>query len=196
MRTTTISILALLEEDPYLIKNNIVLPDGVDADVVEAWIIRKCMPFELVYPDTALMAYHIRMWALGRSASWTKMYETVTAEYNPLHNYDMTDNWTNMGSGSGSNSNSGSSGMDISKSAYDGIGNTMPLRLVERDAGTSSGTGQYSNQDRLEHRQHRAGNIGVMSTQELIQRERDIADFSIYDQIAAEFVHEFCLAIY
>lgn len=42
----------------------------------------------------------------------------------------------------------------------------------------------------------RKGNIGVTSSQQLIEQERNIADFSIYKIILDMFVNEFCIGIY
>lgn len=44
--------------------------------------------------------------------------------------------------------------------------------------------------------QRRTGNIGVTATQDLIQKERDIADFSIIRFITESFKKRFCLLIY
>lgn len=40
------------------------------------------------------------------------------------------------------------------------------------------------------------GNIGVTTTQQMLQSERDIVQFNIYDFIADSFKNEFCLLIY
>lgn len=40
------------------------------------------------------------------------------------------------------------------------------------------------------------GNIGVTSTQELIQQQRDVVMFNLYDVICEEFVEEFMLLVY
>lgn len=40
------------------------------------------------------------------------------------------------------------------------------------------------------------GNIGVTSSQELVQRERDLAKFSIYDYIIESFKCRFCVLVY
>lgn len=42
----------------------------------------------------------------------------------------------------------------------------------------------------------RQGNIGVTSTQQLIEAEREVAIFNVYAAIADDFHHEFCLDIY
>lgn len=40
------------------------------------------------------------------------------------------------------------------------------------------------------------GNIGVTSSQELVQRERELAKFSIYDYIIESFKTRFCILVY
>lgn len=42
----------------------------------------------------------------------------------------------------------------------------------------------------------RTGNIGVTASQRLIQLERDVAEFDIYDYITNDFIKYFCLLIY
>ena len=47
-----------------------------------------------------------------------------------------------------------------------------------------------------EHSVRAYGNIGVTTTQQMLQSERDIVQFNIYDFIADSFKNEFCLLIY
>ena len=42
----------------------------------------------------------------------------------------------------------------------------------------------------------RTGNIGVTSSQQLIQAEREVAEFNIVDFITKSFKNRFCLMIY
>lgn len=42
----------------------------------------------------------------------------------------------------------------------------------------------------------RTGNIGVTATQDLIQKEREIADFSIIEYITKSFKERFCILVY
>ena len=57
---------------------------------------------------------------------------------------------------------------------------------------------QWADADKNEisEKQRRTGNIGVTATQDLIQKERDIADFSIIRYITESFKKRFCLMIY
>ena len=56
----------------------------------------------------------------------------------------------------------------------------------------------WSNADKnvISDHQVRTGNIGVTATQDLIQKERDIADFSIIRFITESFKKRFCLMVY
>ena len=46
------------------------------------------------------------------------------------------------------------------------------------------------------HELHVHGNIGVMSSQNMIQQERDIALFNVYDIIIESFKQRFCIMVY
>ena len=65
---------------------------------------------------------------------------------------------------------------------------------------TSESTGNATgNRDNIEHesiRNYTHGNIGVTTTQQMIQEERDIADFDIYYYIVMRFEDEFTVPVY
>lgn len=50
--------------------------------------------------------------------------------------------------------------------------------------------------DAAKETQRRTGNIGVTASQDLIQKERDIADFSIIRYITESFKKRFCIMVY
>lgn len=50
--------------------------------------------------------------------------------------------------------------------------------------------------ENTEHNGRIHGNIGVTTTQQMLQSEREIVQFNIYDFIADSFKNEFCLLIY
>lgn len=58
-----------------------------------------------------------------------------------------------------------------------------------------------SNTDRslessIEHSAHLYGNIGVTTSQQMLESELDIAKWNLYEQIADLFVNEFCIYVY
>lgn len=62
--------------------------------------------------------------------------------------------------------------------------------------GESWQTGNENEKTTFTHGWSRQGNIGVMSTQDLIKQEREVVLFNIYRFIADSFHKEFCLDIY
>ena len=75
-----------------------------------------------------------------------------------------------------------------------------PLWNVDADIvniGSVMGFNESSNwSDAAKETQRRTGNIGVTATQDLIKKEREIADFSIIRFITESFKKRFCLMVY
>ena len=75
-----------------------------------------------------------------------------------------------------------------------------PLWNVDADIvniGSVMGFNESSNwSDAAKETQRRTGNIGVTASQDLIQKERDIADFSIIRFITESFKKRFCIMVY
>ncbi len=82
-----ITLIGLYNHEPTLF-DNMILPEGYDKDtLIETLMLEhgeKCV----LYPDPHFMKYSIgavsRKWALELE----KIYEALTAEYNPIWNYD------------------------------------------------------------------------------------------------------------
>lgn len=64
------------------------------------------------------------------------------------------------------------------------------------ETGTIADEGSRSESETITTERTRQGNIGVTMTQQMIQAERDVARFSIYDVISADFKLEFCIMVY
>lgn len=56
----------------------------------------------------------------------------------------------------------------------------------------------WSNSNKLtsDYTERRTGNIGVTATQDLLKKEREIAEFSIIEYITQSFKERFCLLVY
>lgn len=57
-------------------------------------------------------------------------------------------------------------------------------------------TGKEVTEHTFEHKNITQGNIGVTTTQQMIQAERDIVNYSVIEVIAQEYRDKFCLDIY
>lgn len=209
--TGNLSIVGLLQygqmknEDLF---KELQTPDGIDKETLKDNIIMECGKMELLYPDFEFMQYMIGIWS--RKNQWTmeKWASVLTAEYNPLHNYDRYEEWTDDGSRDASGTGSGSVDQDQT-------GNNTDLNQVNTynddrfhdetrstmdTASTSetSSTSEYkdTSTDKNVHSGHIYGNIGVTTSMELLESQADLGRFNVYDQITALFKSEFCLLIY
>lgn len=70
------------------------------------------------------------------------------------------------------------------------ITNTETGKDTENESVNGGRTGRHTRTGR-EH-----GNIGVTTSQQMIQSERDLVVFNLYDVIAESFIENFCLMVY
>lgn len=219
----TLSILGLYQYSPDVF-DLLKLPDGVSLDSVRDNILMELAELELLYPSGTFMKTAIGIWSTKQLPVWEKLYATTNLEYNPIHNYDRTEEWTeeetgnrnenrtqsqkSNGESSGTVQNSGEDTVKSDVSAFNETSYT-PKELQTTTLGTentSSGTAKQTtditddtdeNSRRNNTRTGRAfGNIGVTTTQQMIEAERDVVKFNIVDYIVEDFKRRFCLLIY
>lgn len=194
-----ISILGLLTADETLF-SGMVLPEGVDRDLVIDAIVDDCAELEVIYPDPNYMKKEIASWSRRRLHSWSKLFATTNLEYNPIWNKDGTVTETETGSNSAERNTSGEASNTGSNSHKVRGYNTASLVESENDTVENSGTSSENVTDEASHTITRSrteqGNIGVTTTQQMIKEEREISDFDIYQVIADDFKTRFTIMIY
>lgn len=106
------------------------------------------------------------------------LYASTQFDYNPISNYDMTESSTDMDSATTSGDSTESSTSFDSTTQKD-IGKTV-----------SSGTANNTNLHSLQ----RSGNIGVTTTQQMIDQERGVLTFDFIQYVADLINNNFCAA--
>lgn len=202
----------------YTDDNNVV--HTLNRDDVINNILLQCAELEVVYPSVQMMKFAIGVWSASNSRTWDKLYKSMYLEYNPVWNVDATEtetetnardisrqhtgsnnetvnlsdaetvNLTDTESVQGFNSNQWSEAKKNVKTGTDTILHTG----TDNTSITNNETVNDDNERVLSKR--RTGNIGVTATQDLIAKEREIADFSIIEYITQSFKERFCLMIY
>ena len=139
----------------------------------------------------------------GHTATRTLDYDdTTTRGTTETRTLDITDterpSVTNTESVQGFNSNSWSESKKIASSGS----STLERDGTDTVVNTGVDTLSHDGTDTMAHTgidtttKRRTGNIGVTSTQDLIKKEREIADFSTIDFITKSFKERFCLLVY
>ena len=185
------------------------IPDGLDAELLKSNIIVECAELEVLYADYQFFRYAIGIWSLKQLPIWERMKRAIDLEYNPLENYDRREEWTDneetdrsANTSSTTHTDSGNSGVDYH---YVNGFNDNSQVLQSQDTSTASydadGTGTVSGTESgtkdSTHSGRTHGNIGVTTSQQMLQSELDLAPrLNLYDIISRDFRNRFCILIY
>lgn len=91
--SATMSLLGLFQNNPSLFLE-LELPDGVSKDTVIDNLLMETAELEVLYPNPYFMQAAIGTWSLKELPIWKKLYETTVLKYDPIHNYDRNESWT------------------------------------------------------------------------------------------------------
>ena len=163
----TLSIWGLWNWDNRIF-DRLHIPEQIDREKLIGTLLSECAELEVVYPDWDLMECVIHEWSSTMLPQWHKLYATTVMEYNPIENYDREEEWDDNGENTAS---------------QPGFNNPTMV-----DTGQSKGKSHHHG------RMH--GNIGVTTSQQMLQQERAVAYYNIYEQIVKDFKRKFCLLVY
>lgn len=104
-----------------------------------------------------------------------------------INNVNVTDQNTAFNSGLADHSKQITNG-DTTENGT--ITNTETGKDTENESVNGGRTGRHTRNGRAH------GNIGVTTSQQMIQSERDLVVFNLYDVIAESFIENFCLMVY
>ena len=196
--------------------------EPLDKDAFLDELFARTAELELLYPDPAIMERMLASWSKIRVPVWDHMWQTTQYTYNPIENYDRTEQGTDTDTHSGTDSYGNSltrAGTDTVtdtpdmahyEAAYDSAaaGDDDGLVKSTKDTGENVSETAYDSSDTTEgsttfghkitrgHNLHVHGNIGTVTAQEMIRQEREIAQFNLYEMMIQDFKDRFCILVY
>lgn len=191
-------------------------------------ILSEAAELEVIYPNWDVMYNEIATWSRTMQYTWRRWLMSVEAEYDPIHNYDRTEEheenehrslklvdqyeqdlqdterWTP------GVQEVQTAGTTLSRNAYD------TLQLTPAENTTSDTTVSRSGKDETYHgyggtsrnrrdddgdidhtrKIHAYGNIGVTTTQQMLEAERKTVMFNLTREIARSFMNRFCIMVW
>lgn len=115
-----LSILGLYNYRPDIF-DDMAVPAGLVKSRMIDTILMECADIGLTYPQPDTMKRMIKTWSYNKLPAWSRILAALEEEYDPLHNYDRHESWTDSGShdnaSSGSHSNTTSGSHNTSTSA-------------------------------------------------------------------------------
>lgn len=178
-----ISILTLLNYDPTLF-DNVKFPAGVDKSAAIKAICFNCAELSVLYSQPSTLKEMLSLWGLKNAYRWETLYKTTQQTYNPIENYDRQEDFTDEQT---SENHVIAGGTEKLKAFESG-------ELTDSSSASSKNDGNGTLHGTRKGRIH--GNVGVTTTQQMLEEERRIADFNIYDTIAEDFKKDFCVMVY
>lgn len=218
-----LSIMGLYEYDNTIFQG-LQVPEGLNRESVINEILLQCAELEIMYPNIDIMKLAITTWSIANQYTWQKLYDTMVVDYNPIWNVDANVTETLTGSenrdiersGSGSNNRT----VNLADNETINITDTEAVKGFNSDTWAESHRNTKAGTDNIAHTgtdnialsdsetvdddltrsetrtQRRTGNIGVTTTQQMLEQERAIAEFNMISYIAQSFKQRFCLLIY
>lgn len=193
------SLIGMYVIYPELFKQ-LELPDSIDKETAVNNILLKCGEFEILYAAPHFLADMIGVWSRCKKYQFETLANTTAFEYNPIENYDRLEDFEekidNQQSGSSTESGNNSGNSEKSVAGFESNKYVGSEKIANNEDSNSKSTATNTGSSKTTHSLHMHGNIGVMSTQDMIKQEREISRFSVYDAISDEFMREFCIAVY
>lgn len=216
-------LLDLLYYDDTIM-DNFTVPDGIDRRLALDTIYQRCGLTPLYHPDPAWLKFYVGRWCSKNAKTWEELYKTTIQDYNPIYNYDRTEETTDTRSGtrklsedtsSNTKQNGDTSVTDTSRDSSEhtlSADNSDSYEPGYKDVSSRQDTQASESSNRVDvtgdravdettgetysHKLRAYGNIGVTTTQDMLEAQRKVVRYNIYNEIADSFKDEFCLYIY
>lgn len=191
-RSATMSLLGLFNYDPDLF-SEMSWPEEFPEDMHQVFIdnlLVETANLEILYPDPGFMSRMIAAWSAKQVSVWTKMYKTTKFEYDPIVNYDRTEDSTDTYDRTGT----GNGHSDGFEAAFDTSLSTDEEGMTKTNKADT--TSRSTEKTENKHHLRAFGNIGVTTTQQMIEEERRVSEFNIIDYMIKDFRQRFCLLVY
>lgn len=191
------------------------LPTTVDDEEVDPVLSKEAFldelyaqtaELEVIYPRPDFMQRMIGSWSKTRLPVWNELWKTTQYTYNPIENYDRiedgTDTYDSTVDRTGTDTTTDTPDLLISEGAYDA--NTADpvngLAPASHQGGENVSEIVYGSthatSGSTDHDLHVHGNIGTVTTQKMINEQREVVSFNFYDKMIRDFMERFCLLVY
>lgn len=175
-----------------------------DKSVLLSVIINRGASFCVLYPDPDYFKLMSDNWWSKWKDAFYRWLLSMQTDYNPLENYDRQEKWhddikdNNTLKQSGTVGTKGTNTSTNEKSAYD-VSTYQPVNKVTDGIDTTDTrdlTDKIDNDRDIDHEGRVHGNIGVTTSQQMLEAEIKIRSINVYDLMADCFIKDLLIAVY
>ena len=186
------------QNDDLFSKMNI--PVGIDKDTLIDNILLRAGEFEVVYSNPFFYQNAIGVWSAKHKKTFEKWINALSIEYNPVENYDRMEEWEDKSNGNSTGETNGNTSLNSINenkvSAFDSDLYQPDSYNSNTSNGNDNSNTKTNSSNNSKHVGRVHGNIGVTTTQQMLQSELSLAEWNVYEHITDLFIEEFCIAIY
>lgn len=184
----TLTVLGLWQYDNTIF-GGFVTPPSIQPNILRDLIFTEAGELETIYPNPEIFKQILSSWSQSKLISWQKIENALSAEYNPIENYDRTEEHNDSYTRTLSENGGGKS--ETKKAAFNSSD------LVVTDADNSSDQRNYTGGDNRTINIRAHGNIGVTTNQQMIEAEIKLrTEYNLYNIIVNDFINKFCVGVY
>lgn len=175
----------------------------LDKEEIKMAILERCGTLLPLYTHSDMFKAFSDSFFKQRKDIITKLIDSTKFEYNPIDNYDRTEEVNRKYDEATSNQNNTearskrNSVQESDISAFDSDVYQPKEKIVgesgDEDTTSGNGSGTSDITEKIETRTR--GNIGVTTTQQMIEAERKVVLFNVYNWIAIEFEQHFFICV-
>lgn len=149
---------------------------------------------EIGFETPAKFKHYFKTRMLEIMPKYVRLYQTTIFKYNPIENYNMIENGEDSSKGKDSTTRDNTSSdkainkfSDTPQGSIDNIDKFMSQAQKNENEvkGNEKFTGNRETAEK--HTLTRKGNIGVTTTQQMIEQERKVLEFDLFTAIIGEF---------
>lgn len=174
---------ALLEEGETI---------NFDSQTLLASIINRGASFCVLYTDPDYFALMNGAWWNKWKYNFLEWFRVMQMEYNPIENYDRHEDWHEDIVDDGKTVLDSDSTDTNTVSAFD----SSALQPHDKTTSTMDNTTTLDNDRDLDHTGRIHGNIGVTTSQQMIESELKLRYMNLYNMITDIFIKEMLIHVY
>ena len=219
-KLTLISMTQWLEANGIGLFDDIVIPEGLDKEILLNNILVQGGEFEVTYPDPYFLKIQTDFFFKLHALTFQRWFNAINKDYEPLYNYDRYESWRDTKEGGHETDTSFDNKTESESTTENDVSETTTNTRSAFDAdayqphdrseisadndtdfsesASAEGTGKEKNKynDEGTHSGHIYGNIGVTTSSKMLSEYLSIQEWNIYDHIAVMFLQEMTVPVY
>lgn len=201
------TLLGMYQFDPSIM-SDYAIPDGMDRGIMTTTILDYCGQNQVRYGDPETLHAMINLFFRKNQKVYSELWQTLNYDYEPLVNYDLTieeerthggGDTTKRNATAGSTSNTQGHN-EHRVSAFNSDVYSADNQDDSTGSMTSEGTAEETEEFTTDRNEkvvrHETGDNSARSTQYMIQEQRAVVDFNLYDRIRTDFEDEITIPVY